>query len=46
MQLLNLSIDRIIIHQVYRRDLDGNKITPTQSHEHTNFEQSAMGLIN
>lgn len=43
MHLLNFNVDRIIIHQVYRRDLDGNKITPTQSHEYTNFEQSAMG---
>lgn len=42
MQLLNLVVDRIIIHQVYRRDADGNEITPLQSHEYTNFEQSAM----
>lgn len=42
MQLINLSIDRIIIHQIYRRDQDGNKVTPTQSHEYTNFDFSAM----
>lgn len=42
MQLLNLSIDRIIIHQIYQRDQDGNKIPPTQSHEYTNFDLSAM----
>lgn len=42
MHLLNFTIDRIIIHQVYRRDQDGNRSTPTQSHEFTNFEQSAM----
>jgi hypothetical protein len=42
MQLVNLSIDRIIIHQIYRRDQDGNKVTPTQSHEYTNFDYSAM----
>ncbi|TCV82686.1 nucleoid-associated protein [Sulfurirhabdus autotrophica] len=42
MHLLNFNVDRIIIHQVYRRDPDGNKIVPTQSHEFTNFEQSAM----
>jgi len=42
MQLLNFTIDRIIIHQVYRRDNDGNKITPTQGHEYINFDQSAM----
>lgn len=43
MHLLNFNVERIIIHQVYRRDSDGNKVTPTQSHEYTNFEQSAMG---
>jgi nucleoid-associated protein YejK len=42
MQLLNLSIDRIIIHQIYRRDEDGNKVTPKQSHEFTRFDESAM----
>ncbi|WP_444935092.1 nucleoid-associated protein [Microbulbifer sp. JTAC008] len=42
MQLLNLSIDRIIIHQVYQRDKDGTKIPPTQSHEFTRFDESAM----
>ena len=42
MHLLNFNVDRIIIHQVYRRDADGNKVTPTQSHEYTNFEQGAM----
>lgn len=42
MQLLNLTIDRIIIHQIYRRDENGNKVTPTQSHEYTIFDQSAM----
>ncbi|MCH8617763.1 nucleoid-associated protein [Undibacterium sp. TS12] len=42
MQLLNLSIDRIIIHQIYRRDQDGNKVAPTQSHEFTNFDVNAM----
>ena len=42
MQLLNLNIDRIIIHQIYRRDSDGNKVAPTQSHEYTNFDQNAM----
>lgn len=42
MHLLNFNVDRIIIHQVYRRDPDGNRVVPTQSHEYTNFEQSAM----
>ena len=42
MHLPNFNVNRIIIHQVYRRNSDGNKVTPTQSHEYTNFEQSAM----
>ncbi|MDA8482632.1 nucleoid-associated protein [Pseudomonas resinovorans] len=42
MELVNLTIDRIIIHQIYRRDDDGNKVTPTQSHEYTLFDNSAM----
>jgi len=42
MQLLNFNVERIIIHQVYRRDSDGNKVTPTQSHEYTNFDHNAM----
>lgn len=42
MQLLNPTIDRIIIHQIYQRDSDGNKVTPKQSHEFTNFDPNAM----
>ncbi len=42
MRLINLDVDRIIIHQVFRRDSDGNKVTPTRNHELTNFDQSAM----
>ncbi|NJA04554.1 nucleoid-associated protein [Methylococcaceae bacterium WWC4] len=42
MQLLNLSIDRIIIHQIYQRNQDGNKVDPSQSHEYTNFDHTAM----
>ncbi len=45
MQLLNFHVNRIIIHQVYRRDEDGNKVTPTQSHEYTNFDRNAMGAF-
>ncbi|MEW8063936.1 MAG: hypothetical protein AB2797_12525, partial [Candidatus Thiodiazotropha sp.] len=42
MHLINFDVNRIIIHQVYRREPDGNKVIPTQSHEYTNFGQSAM----
>lgn len=42
MQLLDLTVERLIIHQVFRRDDDGNRIQPSRSHEYTNFDLSAM----
>lgn len=42
MHLVNMEIERIIIHQIYQRDEDGKKITPLRSHEFTRFEVSAM----
>lgn len=42
MQLINFDIDRIIIHQVFQRDLDGNIVTPKRSHEYTRFDDAAM----
>tara|TARA_R110000803_G_scaffold14326_1_gene39771 strand:- start:232 stop:1320 length:1089 start_codon:yes stop_codon:yes gene_type:complete len=45
MQLLNLKVDRIIIHQVFQRDADGNKVSPTQGHEYMNFDLSAMNAF-
>lgn len=42
MQLVNVNIDKIIIHQIYRRDQDGQKVEPLQSHEYTRFDSSAM----
>jgi len=42
MLLQNLSINRIIIHQIYQRDQDGNKIKPLQSHAYTIFSYDAM----
>ena len=42
MQLLNLTIDRIIIHQIFRRDGNGQIVQPRQSHAFTVFAQSAM----
>ncbi len=44
MQLLNLNIDKIIIHQVFRRNQDG-KVKPLQSHEYTVFDHSAMTVF-
>lgn len=45
MDLVNLEIDRIIIHQVYQRDPDGNKLTPLQSHDYTRFDRTAMNTF-
>lgn len=45
MQLLNLSIDRIIIHQIYQRDQSDQIIPPTQGNEYTRFEPTAMGTF-
>lgn len=42
MELGSLEVDRIIIHQIYRRDEDGNKVAATQSHEFTLFDRAAM----
>lgn len=42
MQLLNLSVDRIIIHQIHQKDKEGNSVPPTQSHEFTDFEEKAL----
>ncbi|TDP30766.1 nucleoid associated protein NdpA [Idiomarina aquatica] len=42
MQLLNLNIDRIIIHQVYQRDTEGQKKAAMRSHEFTRFSSDAM----
>lgn len=42
MQLLNLNIDRIIIHQVYQRDAEGQKKKPMQSRDFTRFSYEAM----
>lgn len=42
MQLLNLKVDRIIIHQVFRRGPDGQKKSPTQGNQFIRFEPIAM----
>ena len=42
MQLANVLIERIIIHQIYQPDQNGNKREPWQSHEYTRFDYSAM----
>lgn len=42
MQFGNLDIDKIIIHQVFQHDSDGNRVPPLQGHEFIRFENSAM----
>lgn len=42
MLLHNLQIKRILIHQIFKRDEEGNKIKPLQSHEYTLFNTEAM----
>lgn len=42
MSLINLRIERIIIHQIYQRDKDGNKVSPNNSAELINFDDNAM----
>lgn len=42
MLLQHLKINRIIIHQVFRRGEDGKIIKPWRSHEFTNFDKHAM----
>lgn len=42
MQFSNISIDRIIIHQVYRRGSDRERVPPTRSYHFTKFDKSAM----
>lgn len=45
MSLLNLRIERIIIHQIHQRDGDGKKVKPTQSMDLIRFDDKAMGTF-
>ncbi|WP_163920451.1 nucleoid-associated protein [Photobacterium sp. Alg240-V54] len=42
MHLLDLNISKIAIHQIFQRDLDGNKIPPLKSNELINFDTIAL----
>lgn len=42
MEIINLQIHKIMIHQVYQRDHEGNKITPNRSTEFIIFDNDAM----
>lgn len=45
MNIINLQINRIIIHQIFQRDQDGQKITPKQSFDFINFSPDAMSTF-
>lgn len=45
MNIVNLQINRIIIHQIFQRDQDGNKITPKKSTDFINFSPDAMSTF-
>ena len=38
MQLLNLNVDRVIIHQIFKRDQGSNVVNPAQSREYKSQE--------
>ena len=42
MDIINLQIQKIMIHQVHQRDHEGNKIDPSKSTEFINFDSDAM----
>ncbi|GLS27724.1 nucleoid-associated protein [Marinibactrum halimedae] len=42
MYLSGLSVDRIVIHQIFQRDSNGNKVPPKQSNSFTRFNKDAM----
>jgi hypothetical protein len=42
MQLINFNIDKIIIHQIFQRNQDGDMVEPTQGHEFIKFDKNAM----
>ena len=42
MNIINLQINKIVIHQVFQRDPDGNKVTPQKSSDFILFDEDAM----
>ena len=45
MNIINLQIEKIIIHQIFQRDPDGNKVMPLKSTEFINFDSEAMSTF-
>lgn len=45
MQLVNLSINRIIIHQIFKRNEEGKKVDPILTHSYTRLAPSAMNTF-
>ena len=42
MEIIKLKINQIMIHQIFQRDPDGNKIDPSRSTEFIKFDSDAM----
>lgn len=42
MEIINLKIHRIMIHQIFQRDEEGNKVKPTQSYDFVEFDDDAL----
>lgn len=42
MNIINLQIQKIVIHQIHQRDNDGNKVTPSRGTEFIRFDTEAM----
>jgi hypothetical protein len=42
MDIIKLQIDKIMIHQIFQRDHEGNKITPKRSSDFIRFDKDAM----
>lgn len=45
MNIINLKVERILIHQIHQRDSDGNKITPSRGTEFIKFDAEAMATF-
>ncbi|WP_028292456.1 nucleoid-associated protein [Oceanobacter kriegii] len=45
MNIVNLQVQRIVIHQIHQRDEDGKKVTPSRGTEFIRFDAEAMNTF-
>lgn len=45
MEIINLQIKRIVIHQIHQREPDGKKVMPSRSSELIRFDEDAMNTF-